>query len=379
MNKEIASFVWAAKISIHLNTFSSFINTFREIENLSQKEYDDSETYQNTNELYTNFTTASTELLTNIVNHAKKDMKYFLLDTICDEDFCIEKFGSDAEEVSVNAIYKNIDSFMDFFIKKLALLTEDVEDETFFWDTVKDFFINNIKQAEEEVYRDIVACPLCSSDVTILPSADVFDENQNISSEQEYVAVCECCGAFAFVDQDGHIIGTLGDKETHVKRKRVYSAITNSCKDFGMLSYEVRKTFQYLVDKPLDNKNDIENLDKAECNKIIHAFMVAKDKKKNLDITWPTTHKELMASLKNGWRIRISKSISNKNIGRLLIPTSVSDGIIAVKSKDSQETFLLPTGMNYEFKNNVVIVHHPSGSSDMYTLYPPEYRALIEK
>lgn len=379
MYKEISSFFCAIRSSILYENLTQTIGYFRENENLSQKEYDDNETYQNTNELYTNFAEASEALLNNLTNHAKNDIKLFLLDTICDEDFCKEKFGSDAEEVDMDLVYDTIDDFIDFFIKKLTLLTDDVEDETFFWDAVKDFFVDNIDRPQKEIYKDILVCPLCSADVTIVPSADLFDANQNISSEQEEIAVCECCGAFAFVDKDGNIIGILGDKETHVKRNRVYSAITNSCKLFGMLSYEVRKTFQQLVNKPLDNKNDIENLDKFECNKVIHAFMLAKNNIDNLCINWPTTHKELMNALKNGWRIRISKSITNKNIGRLLIPTSVSDGIIAVKSKNEQETFLLPAGMDYEFKKDIVIIHHPSGSSDVYRLYPPEYRLLIEK
>jgi hypothetical protein len=377
-NKEISSFTFACRTFILHDNLNKSISLYRENENLAQKEYDDDKTYQKTNELYTAFTNSSDALLDNLLNHAKLDIMYFLLETICDNDFCKAKFGSDTNEADIELVCTKIDDFTGFFIEKLISLTDDVEDETFFWDTAKEYFIDNIESVPKEIYRDTLVCPFCSSDVTILPSADIFDEHQNISSEQEEVAICEC-GAFAFVDKDGNIIGKLGDKETHVKRNRVYSAITNSCKMFGMLSYEIRKTFQRLVNKPLDNKNDIENLDKSECNKIIHSFMLAKDSLANIDIKWPTTHKELMDDLKNGWRIRISKSITNKNIGRLLIPASVCDGIIAVKSKNEQETFLFPAGMNYEFKKDIVMLHHPSGSTDVYKLYPPEYRSLIEK
>lgn len=366
MKKTILSFLAICRAIVLYERMDGEIQLYRNCQNLSQKEFDQPE-YQMLSEQHSAFTTAADAIVENYLSHAYSDLFVKLVEKLSSqkgsEEFLgiSEHFSQDEVEALLSKAY---DKILSIYREKLD---EDVEDTA--------FFKNILKEIVCDVNETIdFACPYCGKAPDIIEAADFFGEDSKYDGKR--VCCCEC-GAYALVNDAGDIIGTMADKELHEKRNRVRSVMSQFNEISGSLYYETRSRVANLIGKSSLNKHTVDYFSTQECNKVIHALLDAMKDIREKSVAFPKCHRDLMAGLKHGARLRIIQDLSAKQNKRLLVPLEVGDASFSVQLRGGgTEIFSFPKGLDYRFEDDMVKIVHPSGKTDEYKFYPKEYRDI---
>lgn len=278
----------------------------------------------------------------------------------CKKIFGVSKLPSDVTEEHIfqqafNEIKANSDLFNGNF-----------DDYEFWVDTICNI-LNPIQKMEKTDERYV--CPYCGNLTEKFPSSYFLGAaNKSVKS---FVWGCSHCGAYAFADSNGDIIGTIGDGELHKKRHALKIMVNQLCDLKGLTFYESFNLFSKVIGVKIEKIADIESLDVEQCNKGISYFLRYKSDKSWEDLTYPTTHKQLMEMLKNGGRLRILTSLTNDDAGKLLIPIAVGDNAFIIRNGFSTEKITFPKVLKYEFNGAIFTIIHPD-KKERFKMYPAQ-------
>lgn len=368
MQKEILSFLSICRAIVHYEQIEREINFYRDYQDLSRKEFDDDE-YKELADSYTAFSEASNTMIGNYLNHAYSDLYAELVETLSSEEEAQGLFAVD-KVFSVSEVKVFMDKAYEKIIAAYREGVDDVDDIVFFTNIIRNIINNRSNDTE-----NAVICPYCGQKPDIVEAADFFGDDSKYDGKR--VCCCEC-GAYALVNSNGDIVGTLANKELHKKRNRVRSVMAQYNEVSGSIYYETVTKVANLLGKDALTKDSVAYFTEQECNTVIHALLEAMKKISAMTIRYPKCHKDFMNAIHNGMRLRIVKDLTQKQNKRLLKPAQIGDTSFTVIGKGGEtETFNFPKGLAYRFENNILKIAHPSGAEDEYIMYPPEFRTTL--
>lgn len=346
------------KANVAKKRMEECIDIFRISLNVSQKEYEGDEDEK----VFTSFKSASDT----IMEKYRTEAYDICFDSLYEQDIELSKL------IGKELDFDDIVSLLDETIIRIeTILSENEvseEDNLFFLQILQE--VANVTPNESD---EVLKCPYCDGTPEIISANDFFGEDSRYDGKQ--VCCCEC-GAFAILDKNGNIIGTMANKELHEKRSRLRSVLHKYCEVSASTMYEAKIKVLSNLDRKVPYKNAIERLTLEECNSLIHKVLVAIKKIEELNVRYPKNHKELMTCLKNGGRMKIIKEISQKNNGRILIPLEVGESTFTIKSRTGIENILMPSSLAYTFEGRKIKISHPSGLIDEYLIFPEEIRTI---
>jgi len=248
------------------------------------------------------------------------------------------------------------------------------------WDCELDcysYFIENVKEIlmpTNEKNTDVEEiCPYCDGIPQRLLKTDFFGPH---SGEGEgFVWGCEC-GAYSLMDDDGNVIGKLGDAILHQKRNLVKRAICELCSLAGLTCFESYRWFSLITNTHLQEMTDVEYLGLEECNLALRLFIHAKTAIQGDTFTYPKDRNELLMFLLDGGRLSVCNAFGFQ-YGRILVPSEVGADGIKVYGKEGSQSISFSSNLKYEFKDDYVFIIHPSGKKEKFRMMPAEVRDLI--
>lgn len=374
MKKEIHAFLFACRCVFEFEKLKVLTNSFREYENLPQKEFDDSE-YKTSLELYNTFLSTGDEMYETNLNATYIKLYTLLVENLSSPDTAKELLGIELslDDDDINGLSQKIyDEVFAYFEKEGSALRTPDEDVSIFLE-----ILQNIFKGSEESHEHFV-CPYCGGEPDVVEAADFFGDDSKYDGEK--ICCCEC-GAYAKLNSDDTIIGTMATKSLHAKRNMVRSLALEFSKATGSTKYEtsiklIKKLNKYFK----DYRNAIDYFSDEDCNTLIDVLNKANAQlpTQTASIAYPKSHAELMQFFKAGMRIRIVKDITGRHNNRFLCPLQVGDSCVVAASKSGgTETFQFPNIKHmYVFNQNKFEIHHPSNSVDEYIMYPAELRNI---
>ncbi len=248
------------------------------------------------------------------------------------------------------------------------------------WDCELDcysFFIENVKEIlmpTNEKNTDVEEiCPYCDGIPQRLMKTDFFGPH---SGEGEgYVWGCEC-GAYALMDDEGNVVGKLGDAILHQKRNLVKRAICELCNLAGLTCFESYRWFSLITNTHLEEISDVEYLDIDACNLALRLFINAKTAIKGDIFEYPKDRTELFMFFADGGRLSVCNAYGFQ-YGKILIPSEIGSDGIKVYGKDGSQSISFSSNLKYEFKDDYMFIIHPSGKKEKFRMLPAGIRNML--
>ncbi len=237
-------------------------------------------------------------------------------------------------------------------------------------------FVEMLRQAlnPAEIQELIVdVCPYCDGVPARISKAEFFGEQ--IDDVEGYVWTCEC-GAYAHIDSDGTVVGTIADKTLHNSRRNTKHTLFELSRIAGITLFEGCKWVSRLTGKQVLKLQDIEFLNEDDCNTVTIAFENFKTRLKKVDVKYPKSHTELMAFLDDGGRFSAQNTYGYKS-GRLFVPIKVGDEAVRVRFRKTVQDIMLPKEIEYQFNGQQFTLCHPTGKREKFKLYGKEQRQML--
>lgn len=353
------------KFSQHLNAACEEMECFFAIANYEQKIFEKEENKQKFETVRKNFENSVESIKIVYGNDIVDDCFNVFLKVIQDEAECKKIFGVKKlpEGVTDEHIFRTAFNK----IKGDADIFNGNFDDYEYWVNVIREILNPLTVIDKNDERYI--CPYCGNITEKFPSSYFLGAaNKSVKS---FVWGCTHCGAYAFADNNGDMIGTVADSELHKKRFALKKMISEMCDLCGLTYYESFALFSNVIGVKIEKIGDVELLDVEQCNKGMSYFLKYKNIKSSENIVYPKNHKQLMEMLKNGGRLKILTSLVNDDAGKLLIPIAVGDTAFIIRNEFSTENITLPKVLDYEFKGPVFTIIHPD-KKERFRMYPPD-------
>lgn len=360
LQKSINALICGVRIGKYLKSAQEEINALMEINNYRHKAYDSPEKasiYIETQDLFE----SAYKNISNIFGNAVYDEAYQDFVTLLNsKDLTKELFGVDNIENPDDVFYNALIELK----TKLPLIDVDQDGFTFWVNIIKlSFSQEKIKEIQSSL-----RCPICGMPSSKIPSAIYLGDS--ILENDAFVYVCENCDLYAYADKQGNVVGTLADKGTHKKRGLVKKCIGEMSDLKGWTLYESFSWAKKISQVYIKNYKDIEKLSAEDCNKILNNFLTEKEQYQQLNYNWPKTHKDFMKFLESGGRLKICRSLNEKENGKLLIPIEVGETAFKVKTKSGSKKYEFPKCLDMTFKGQMVEIIHPSKKVEIYQMYP---------
>lgn len=248
------------------------------------------------------------------------------------------------------------------------------------WDGDSDcysLFIEMLKEIlmpNEEINRDIEEiCPYCDGTPSKVLKSDFFGPNG--SDGDGYVYGCEC-GAYALMDEEGHIKGKLGDTLLHQKRVRLKGAICELCGIAGMTFFESCRWFSLVTGLRIQELNDVEYLDTEACNLALRLFLAERKALNELKVDYPTSRNDLFLFFASGGRLLVCNAYGFQK-GKLLVPSEVGVDGIRMYGHMGSQSVSFTEGLKYEFNGDNMFIVHPTGKREKYRMMHPDLRTHL--
>ena len=248
------------------------------------------------------------------------------------------------------------------------------------WDCELDcysFFIENVKEIlmpTNEKNTDVEEiCPYCDGIPRRMEKTDFFGPH---SGEGEgHIWGCEC-GAYALMDDNGKVIGKLGDAILHQKRNLVKRAICELCSLAGLTCFESYRWFSLITNTHLEEMSDVEYLDLEACNLALRLFINAKAAITGNVFDYPKDRSELFLFFMDGGRLSVCNAYGFQ-YGKILVPSEIGTDGIKVYGKDGSQSISFSANLKYEFKDDCMYIVHPSGKKEKFRMLPAEIRNML--
>ena len=234
-------------------------------------------------------------------------------------------------------------------------------------------FVELVREVRSQTTRSDTAadiCPYCNGLPSKTAKADFFGENHD--DNEGYVWACEC-GAYAYMNREGNVIGTMADRELHYQRKIVKKILFDLCGAAGMTIYESCRWAAWITGKSLNTVQDVEYLSMEDCDAVRSLYNEVKKRLKTKRFQYPHTHGELMKFLEDGGR-KMAQNAFGYRYGRLLIPILTGSEAIRIRYQKGIQEVMLPKGLEYRFEGDQMMILHPSGKREKYKLFTKEQR-----
>lgn len=234
-------------------------------------------------------------------------------------------------------------------------------------------FVELVREVRSQTTRSDIAadiCPYCNGLPSKTAKADFFGENHD--DNEGYVWACEC-GAYAYMNREGNVIGTMADRELHYQRKIVKKILFDLCGTAGMTIYESCRWAAWITGKSLNTVQDVEYLSMEDCDAVRSLYDGVKERLKTKRFQYPHTHGELMKFLEDGGRMMAQNAFGYR-YGRLLIPILTGSEAIRIRYQKGIQEVMLPKGLEYRFEGDQMMILHPSGKREKYKLFTKEQR-----
>ena len=234
-------------------------------------------------------------------------------------------------------------------------------------------FVELVREVRSQTTRSDTAadiCPYCNGLPSKTAKADFFGENHD--DNEGYVWACEC-GAYAYMNREGNVIGTMADRELHYQRKIVKKILFDLCGTAGMTIYESCRWAAWITGKSLNTVQDVEYLSMEDCDAVRSLYDGVKERLKTKRFQYPHTHGELIKFLEDGGRMMAQNAFGYR-YGRLLIPILTGSEAIRIRYQKGIQEVMLPKGLEYRFESDQMMILHPSGKREKYKLFTKEQR-----
>ena len=234
-------------------------------------------------------------------------------------------------------------------------------------------FVELVREVRSQTTRSDIAadiCPYCNGLPSKTAKADFFGENHD--DNEGYVWACEC-GAYAYMNREGNVIGTIADRELHYQRKIVEKILFDLCGTAGMTIYESCRWAAWITGKSLNTVQDVEYLSMEDCDAVRSLYDGVKERLKTKRFQYPHTHGELIKFLEDGGRMMAQNAFGYR-YGRLLIPILTGSEAIRIRYQKGIQEVMLPKGLEYRFEGDQMMILHPSGKREKYKLFTKEQR-----
>ena len=234
-------------------------------------------------------------------------------------------------------------------------------------------FVELVREVRSQTTRSDIAadiCPYCNGLPSKTAKADFFGENHD--DNEGYVWACEC-GAYAYMNREGNVIGTMADRELHYQRKIVKKILFDLCGAAGMTIYESCRWAAWITGKSLNTVQDVEYLSMEDCDAVRSLYDGVKERLKTKRFQYPHTHGELIKFLEDGGRMMAQNAFGYR-YGRLLIPILTGSEAIRIRYQKGIQEVMLPKGLEYRFEGDQMMILHPSGKREKYKLFTQEQR-----
>ncbi len=237
-------------------------------------------------------------------------------------------------------------------------------------------FVEMLRQALnpveiQELLVDV--CPYCDGVPARISKAEFFGEQ--IDDVDGYVWACEC-GAYAHIDADGSVIGTIADKTLHSLRRNIKHILFELSRIAGLTIFEGCKWISRLTGKQILKLQDIEFLNEDDCSAVTTAFDDFKVRLKSVEVSYPKSHTELMTFLDEGGRFSAQNAYGYKS-GRLFVPIKVGNEAVRVRFRKAVQNIMLPRELEYQFNGQQFTLCHPTGKREKFKLFAKEQRLIL--
>jgi hypothetical protein len=256
---------------------------------------------------------------------------------------------------------------------KIVLASEHWDCEldcySFFIENVKEILMpTNVKNTEVEEI-----CPYCDGIPRRMEKTDFFGPH---SGEGEgHIWGCEC-GAYALMDDNGKVIGKLGDAILHQKRNLVKRAICELCSLAGLTCFESYRWFSLITNTHLEEMSDVEYLDLDACNLALRLFINAKAAITGNVFDYPKDRSELFLFFMDGGRLSVCNAYGFQ-YGKILVPSEIGTDGIKVYGKEGSQSISFSANLKYEFKDDCMYIVHPSGKKEKFRMLPAGIRNML--
>ena len=239
------------------------------------------------------------------------------------------------------------------------------------------FFVEALKEVimpTEDLNTDPEeVCPYCDGNPRRITKSEFFGPHSG--KDEGYVWGCDC-GAYAVMNDEGKVLGKLGDAILHQKRSLVKGAMCELCTIAGITCFESYRWFSLITGTKLNSVSDAEYLNVEQCNLALRIFIYAKQKIKEGSFSYPKDRNELLLFFADGGRLVVCNAFGFQ-YGRLIIPTEIGPGGIRIYGKEGTQTLSFSDELKYEFKDDCFYVLHPSGKKEKYRMFPCDVRAQL--
>lgn len=284
-----------------------------------------------------------------------------------DPEFCREIGLKDAVDAGKKSeLFKKV---FDLMASRAETWKTDDDYFSFFIETLKEVIMptGEINEEQEEI------CPYCEGSPRKISKGEFFGPH---SGENDgYVWGCEC-GAYAVMNEDGKVVGKLGDAILHQKRNLVKGAMCELCSLAGITNFESYRWFSLITGMKISSITDAEYLTVDQCNIALRIFIYEKQKLKEKAFPYPKDRNELLLFFADGGRLMVCNAFGFQ-YGRLIIPTEIGPGGIRIYGKEGCQSMSFSDEMKYEFKDDCLFIHHPSGRKEKYRMFPTEVRTQL--
>lgn len=274
-----------------------------------------------------------------------------------------------AEELSLQEKGNIFRASFDRIISKAEEWDYEQDFYSYFIETVKEYFMTT----EEVNTEPEELCPYCDGMPIRISKADFFGPYS--AAGDGYVWGCEC-GAYAEMTDDGKIVGKLGDAILHQKRTLVRGAICELCSLAGLTVFESLRWFSFVTGLKITALSDVEYLETKSCNMAIHLFLQKKQELQKTLFQYPKDRSELFLFFCDGGRLVVCNAYGFQS-GKLLVPSEIGTEGIRIFGKESSISIGLSDSLQYEFKDDILYIRHPSGRKEKFRMLPAKMRELL--
>ena len=231
---------------------------------------------------------------------------------------------------------------------------------------------NSLTPSDEDTENGDI-CPYCGGTPTKISRAEFFGDG--VDDTNGCVWACEC-GAYADISSDGKIIGTMADRALHAERKVIKGILFETTRTVGITVFEACSWVSRLTGRRIRQVQDIEFLNAENCRAVKDEFKRIKERLTQLEVQYPSNHKELMELFEGGGRFAAVNAYGYKT-GRLFVPIDVGKEAVRVRFKKTVQDIMFPRDLNYHFSGAMLSITHPTGKCEKFRLYTKEQRTIL--
>ena len=247
-------------------------------------------------------------------------------------------------------------------------LPEEADGYAVFVESVR----NSLTPSDEDAENGDI-CPYCGGTPTKISRAEFF--GAGVDDTNGCVWACEC-GAYADISADGKIIGTMADRALHAERKVIKGILFETTRTVGITVFEACSWISRLTGRRIRQVQDIEFLNAENCRAVKDEFKRIKERLTQLEVQYPSNHKELMELFEGGGRFAAVNAYGYKT-GRLFVPIDVGKEAVRVRFKKTVQDIMFPRDLNYHFSGAMLSITHPTGKCEKFRLYTKEQRTIL--